>query len=133
MATLTKENFNVYVDNKLDNSISVYKLNADEYIILLSDYVVTKNDSRGVYYLNLTKKRVYLLTVRKLEIKDNGKTMKINKSSMKDLWILQTVDHSKKTLTITNDEIRFTPNPDLFTGGENPDRIDKKEVILKRR
>lgn len=135
MATLTKENFDVYVDNKLDNTISVYKLDDDRYIVLLKEYTLAdrKNMSMGVYYLNITKKKIYMLiNVRKLEIKDEGKSIKINKSSMEDLSIIQIVDNYKRNLKITDAEIRFTPHPGLMS----PDRIDakihKKEVVLKR-
>ena len=38
MATAVKDDFDVYIDNKLDNSISVYKLDAKKYIILLNKY-----------------------------------------------------------------------------------------------
>jgi hypothetical protein len=136
MATFTKDNFDVYVDNKLDSSISVYKLDNENYVVvLLSDYSL--NDWKGIYYIDLKEKTVNLLRVKKLEFKDNGKTIKINKSAMEeDLNLLQMVDHDKKNLKISNDEIRFTPDLGLITQGGDPTRIDrihKKEVILRKR
>jgi hypothetical protein len=129
----TKADFDVYVDNKLDNSISVYQRTADEYIVLLDDYSI--QDRKGVYYVNLKYKTVDLLIrLEKIEFKDNGKIMKINKSSMEDLNLLQMVDSVDITLKITNDEIRFTPDCGLM--GRDPGRIDRlngKEVILKRK
>jgi hypothetical protein len=130
-ATFTKGNFDVYVDNKLDTSISVYQRTADEYIVLLDDYSL---DLKGIYYVNFKKKTVDLLFVKKLEFKDNGKIMKIDKTSMEDLNLIQMVDRVGITLKITSDEIRFTPDCGLM--GKNPgeiDRLNGKGVILRRR
>jgi hypothetical protein len=128
----TKADFDVYVDNKLDNSISVYKLDNENYIVLLSDYSL--HDWKGIYYVDLKEKTVNLLRVKKLEFKDNGKTMKINKSSMQeDLSPLQIVDHAKKNLKITKDEIRFTPDIGLLSPDKIDKRVYKKEIILKRK
>ncbi|MBU2574798.1 MAG: hypothetical protein KKH28_12045 [Elusimicrobia bacterium] len=133
MATLTKADFNVYVDNKLDNSISVYQRTADEYIVLLGDYSL--KDGKGVYYVDLKRKTVVLLIgVKKLELKDTSKLMKINKSSMESLNFIQIVDDELRHLKMTTDEIRFTPDCGLL--GRDPgqiDRLNKKEVILRRR
>lgn len=133
MATLTKGNFDVYVDNKLDPSISVYQRTADEYIILLGDYSL--KDDKGIYYVNLKNKTVSLLMgIKKLEFEDNGKTIKINKSSLEGLNFLQIVDEDLRNLKITNDEIRFTPDFGMMSNNpDSVDRIHKKEVILRKR
>ena len=152
MTTASKADFDVYVDNQLSASSGIYQVDPDVHIILLDGYAIDccmyrllplkdlgftrSNCNKGMYYLNLKHKVLLTLTeVTKIKFKDNGKILRINKSSMAPgyLNIMQTADHVGRTLKITNDEIRFTPD----TGMLNPCRISKKtegkEIILKRK
>lgn len=130
MATLTKEDFDVYIDNKLDNSVSVYKFDSEKYIILFSNH--SKKYGDGVFFLDLGGGELYIPVVKKIELKDENKTLKINKSSIETPALVQVIDTN---IEIKDNEIKVTTKDMPFDKNEFylNSKIYKKEMLLKRR
>lgn len=138
MATFTKEECDIYIDGKLDKSIGVYKDDSDRYVILFDKYFPNfpTEDFVGCFYINLKweEKEVYSLQIKKVELKDEGKTLKINNSSFsaENLNVLQVVSGH---VIITDGEIRFTPllDREKLTGIPLIQELHKKEILIRKK
>ena len=130
MATFTREAYDVYIDNKLDDSVSVYKLDPERYVILFSNH--SKKYGDGVFFLDLGAKELYIPVIKNVELKDDNKTLRLNKSSIESLALTQVIDTKIEVkgneMIVTTKDMPFDKNEAYLKS-----KIYKKEILLKRR